>query len=124
MHVRVLTGQVAAEDLHPHADPSRRPPLWKHSDVLGHYLIKPPHLWSIVVAVSLENLRADVDSDVIGAWTVIRRCFPILILQQGKIRTKHFLSSINDVFLPTFYILKISLCSQQENMAAFCSLLH
>lgn len=61
----VLTRQVAAQDLHPHADPSRRPPLRKHSDVLGHDLIEPPHLWSVVVAVPLENLRQRrVDKDV------------------------------------------------------------
>ncbi len=70
MHVCVLTGQVTAEDLHPHADPSGRPPLREDSDVLGHYLIKPPHLWSVVVAVPLENLRGGkqrhVDGDVIS----------------------------------------------------------
>lgn len=64
--VCVLTRQVTAEDLHPHADPSGRPPLRKDSDELGHDLIKPPHLWSIVVAVPLENLGADVDGGVTG----------------------------------------------------------
>ena len=53
----VLTRQVAAQDLHPHPDPSGRPPLRKHSDVLGHDLIEPPHLRGVVVAVPLENLR-------------------------------------------------------------------
>ena len=66
MCVCVLTRQVTAEDLHPHADPSGRPPLRKDSDVLGHDLIKPPHLWSIVVAVPLENLGTDVDGGVTG----------------------------------------------------------
>ena len=55
-HMSVLTRQVTAEDLHPHANASGRPPLWKDSDVLGHYLIKPPNLWSVIVAVPLENL--------------------------------------------------------------------
>lgn len=64
--VCVLTRQVTAEDLHPHADPSGRPPLRKDSDELGHDLIKPPHLWSIIVAVPLENLGADVDGGVTG----------------------------------------------------------
>lgn len=53
----VLTRQVTAEYLHPHANPSWGPPLWKHSDVLGHYLIKSPHLWGIIVAVPLKNLK-------------------------------------------------------------------
>lgn len=53
----VSTRQVTAENLHPHADPGGRPSLWKNSDVLSHYLVKPPHLWSIVVAVALKNLR-------------------------------------------------------------------
>ena len=66
MRVCVLTRQVTAEDLHPHADPSGRPPLRKDSDVLGHDLIKPPHLWSIVVAVPLKNLGTDVDGGVTG----------------------------------------------------------
>lgn len=52
----IHTGQVTAEDLHPHADPGRRPPLRKDSDVLGHYLVEPPQLWSIVVAVAFKYL--------------------------------------------------------------------
>lgn len=70
-HVCVLTRQVTAKDLHPHADPSRRPPLRKDSDVLSHYLIKPPHLWSVIVAISFENLRAHVDSNVISVQRVL-----------------------------------------------------
>lgn len=54
----LLTWQLTAEDLHPHADASGRPPLWEYSDVLGHQLLEPPHLWSIVVAVSFKNLKA------------------------------------------------------------------
>lgn len=53
----VPTWQVAAQDLHPHADASRRPPLGEDSDVLGHDLLKAPHLRRVVVAVSFENLR-------------------------------------------------------------------
>lgn len=60
MDACVLTRQVTAQDLHPHADPGRRPPLRKHSDVLGHDLVKSPHLGRVVVAVSLENLGVDV----------------------------------------------------------------
>ena len=53
---RVLTGQVTAEDLYPHTNTSRWPPLWKDPNVLGHNLIEPPHLRSIIVAVPFENL--------------------------------------------------------------------
>lgn len=64
-HPRVCapTGQVTAENLHPHADPGGRPSLWKNSDVLSHYLVKPPHLGSIVVAVALKNLRKNVKGE-------------------------------------------------------------
>lgn len=53
----LLTWQLAAEDLHPHADASRRPPFREYSDVLSHQLLEPPHLGSIVVAVSFKNLK-------------------------------------------------------------------
>lgn len=64
-HPRVCapTGQVTAENLHPHADPGGRPSLWKDSDVLSHYLVKPPHLGSIVVAVALKDLRKNVKGE-------------------------------------------------------------
>lgn len=53
-----LTWQLAAKDLQPHANASRRPPFWEDSDVLGHQLLKSPHLWSIVVDVSFKYLKA------------------------------------------------------------------
>lgn len=53
----VPTWQVAAQDLHPHADAGRRPPLREDSDVLRHDLLKAPHLRRVVVAVSFKNLR-------------------------------------------------------------------
>lgn len=53
----VPTWQVAAQDLHPHADAGRRPPLGEDSDVLRHDLLKAPHLGRVVVAISFENLR-------------------------------------------------------------------
>lgn len=52
----VSTWQVAAQDLHPHADTSRRPPLRENPDVLRYDLLEASHLWRVVVAVSLENL--------------------------------------------------------------------
>lgn len=72
----VPTWQVTAQHLHPHANPGRRPPLRKDPDVLRHDLVKPPHLRRVIVAVSFENLRADVTRGELrsrGIFCVIQR---------------------------------------------------
>lgn len=59
----VTTWQVAAQDLHPHADTSRRPPLGENSDVLRHDLVKASNLWRVVVAVPFKNLSGGRSQD-------------------------------------------------------------
>lgn len=69
--VYALTWQVTTEDLHPHANSSRRPPLGKNSDVLGYYLIKASHLWRIIVAVSLKNLSEKKNNRVVDVLLLL-----------------------------------------------------
>lgn len=55
--VCVFTWGVTAQNLHPHPDPSRRPPLGIQPDVLGLDLLKATELRGVVVCVPLENLH-------------------------------------------------------------------
>lgn len=101
----VPTWQVTAQHLHPHANPGRRPPLRKHSDVLRHDLIKPAHLWRVIVAVSFENLRADVMRGELrscGIFCVIQR--GMKNLHHGSVCLFFFFSSLLSIDLSSYYL--------------------
>lgn len=101
----VPTWQVTAQHLHPHANPSRRPPLRKDSDVLCHDLVKPPHLWRVIVAVSFENLRADVMRGELrscGIFSVIQR--EMKNLHHGSVCLFFFFSLLLSIDLSSYYL--------------------
>lgn len=105
MGARVPTWQVTAQHLHPHANPGRRPPLRKDPDVLRHDLIKPPHLWRVVVAVSFENLRADVTRGELkpcGIFCVIQR--GMKNLHRGSVCLFFFFSFLLLIDLSSYYL--------------------